>query len=101
MTVTGIHINKCACIRYELNLKKSFDGLFQAQNMGWSAGSNSNIVGWGGSGGKTGGNSHGWVDENQGSKPPSGGAVGNVASAAVNVAAEAAKAEGKHSIDNM
>ena len=68
--------------------------------MGWSAGSNSNIVGWGGSGGKTGGNSHGWVDENQGSKP-SGGAVGNAASSAVDIAAEAAKAEGKNDHPNL
>lgn len=62
--------------------------------MGWTSGSNSNIVGWGGSGGKTGGNAHGWVDENQGSKTP-GGAVGSAAATAVDIAAEAAKAEGE------
>ena len=63
---------------------------FAAQNMGWTSGSTSNLVGWGGGsgGGNPGANAHGWVDEKgSGSK----GTVGQV----VDAVAEAAKAEGK------
>ena len=64
--------------------------LYAAQNMGWTSGSTSNLVGWGGGsgGGNPGSNAHGWVDEKgSGSK----GTVGQV----VDAVAEAAKAEGK------
>ena len=57
--------------------------------MGWTSGSTSNLVGWGGGsgGGNPGANAHGWVDEKgSGSK----GTVGQV----VDAVAEAAKAEG-------
>ena len=60
--------------------------------MGWSSGDKSNVVGWAGSGGKVDGNSHGWVDENQGSN--SSGAAGQAVMTAAELAAEAAKAEG-------
>lgn len=52
--------------------------------MGWTSGSNSNIIGWSGSGGKPGANSHGWVNEHTTPKPLT----------AAEIAAEAAKAEG-------
>ena len=57
--------------------------------MGWTSGSTSNLVGWGGGkgGSNPGANAHGWVDEKgSGSK----GTVGQV----VDAVAEAAKAEG-------
>ncbi|KAH3794720.1 hypothetical protein DPMN_148258 [Dreissena polymorpha] len=70
-----------------------------AQNMGWSSGNTSNIMGWAGSNGNTSSNSHGWVDEKTGSSGSSSGGVGAAAgqavSTAVDMVAEAAKAEVK------
>ena len=60
-----------------------------AQNMGWTSGSKSNLVGWAGGNGNPGANSHGWVDEKGGSNQK--GTAGQL----VDAVAEAAKAEGK------
>lgn len=68
--------------------------IFTAQNMGWTSGDTSNLVGWAGSNGTATGNSHGWVDENQGSSSP-GGSAGQTVMTAADLAAEAAKAEGR------
>lgn len=65
--------------------------LLVAQNMGWTSGSTSNLIGWSGSNGNAGGNQHGWVDEKGSSQK---GTVGQV----VDAVAEAAKAEGRYLI---
>ena len=57
--------------------------------MGWTSGSTSNLVGWSGGNGKTGGNQHGWVDEHGSSQKGTAGQL-------VDAVAEAAKAEGVH-----
>lgn len=61
--------------------------------MGWTSGSTSNLVGWAGGSGQASGNAHGWVDENQGSGGGSG--AGQAVATAADLAAQAAKAEGK------